>query len=55
MSDNEAWTIEVKGPDGVKTVKVPAEAVQKYVGATNYVSAAWLAGWALERAATDGS
>ena len=49
------WVIEIKGPDGAKTVEVSEKAVKSYVGNDEYASAAWLAGWALYRAATDGS
>jgi len=60
---SEVWTVEVHGPDGVKIVEIPNEKVERYLGADYYVSAAWLAGWALqkaavvavEKAATDGS
>jgi hypothetical protein len=51
----EAWIIEVRGPDGARIVEVPDENVKRYVGANDYVSAAWLAGWALQKAETDGA
>jgi hypothetical protein len=52
---SEVWTVEIHGPEGIKIVEVPDEAAKRYVGADDYVSAAWLAGWALQKAATDGA
>lgn len=55
MSDKDMWTVEVKGPKGVRIVEVTGESVERYVGIDSYTRAAWLAGWALHKAATDAS
>jgi hypothetical protein len=52
MSDT-SWVVEVKGPNGVRQIELTDEAVKGYVGTNAYASAAWLAGWAIQKDSTD--
>lgn len=47
------WVVEVKGPDGVRQIELSDEDVSAYFGINNYASAAWLAGWAIQKHVTD--
>lgn len=49
---SDTWTIEIKGPNGVRIVELTDEAVKGYdsIEGDAYVSAAWLAGWSIRRA-----
>jgi hypothetical protein len=55
MSDKDTWTIEIKGPKGIRIVTVTDEAVKAYFDPNPYISAVWLAGWAMHRETTDGN